>query len=177
MKSRGFPINIEIKQATLRRFSLPENKRQFIEAEIAKDYAGYKGEKRLDYHLKVFKEPEVRIYNDLRFDDGNPFQIDTLIITPFFILPIDSKNFDGETKIDSIQSIQYDSKGNQKRLTNPISQAKRHNFLMMEWFQAHNYYSIPFESIIVNTNPLGILSADKNSPDIFKKIMNVEMVP
>ena len=48
---------------------------------------------------------------------------------------------------------------------------------MMEWFQAHNYYSIPFESIIVNTNPLGILSADKNSPDIFKKIMNVEMVP
>jgi hypothetical protein len=179
MRKRGFPLKIRIKKAILRRFLLTYQMKKIIEAEIAKDSSGYTGEKMLDYHLRIFNGPEIRIYNNLYFDIGNPFQIDTLIYTHSFFLSIDSKNYDGETNIDHLfnQGIQNNSYGEKKRLPNPLSQAKRHSFLLMELLQKHNYYSIPIEALIVNTNPVGILSADTNLPHLAEKIVNVEMIP
>jgi len=178
-KKREFPLKILFKHAAIRRLPPNHKKVSMIEVELAQDHSGYKGEKLLDYYLRTFHGPDIRIYNDLRFDDGDPFQMDSFILTPYFSFIIDSKNIDGETSIDTLfqQSIQKNTYGEQRRLSNPITQIKRHTFLMMEWFQKHGYYSIPIEAVVANCNPAGILKADSNNPLIAQKILNVELIP
>ena len=180
MNKRGFPLKIEGKQAVLRRFIPTRKKKEKIEAVIAKDLAGYNGEKMLDYHLRVFEDDSnIRIYNDLYFENGNPFQIDTLIYTPSFFLTIDSKNIDGETKIELQfqQGIQNNSYGQLKRMPNPIAQAKRHSFLSMRILQKHHIYGLPIVALVANCNPTGILTVDLNNHAVAETIVNFEMVP
>lgn len=176
MNQRGFPRKILFKEALKCRLPAKHRKRSIIEIEIAQDRAGFKGEKMVDFHLRSLPKDNYRIFNDLRLDDGNPFQIDNLLLNHSFFLIIDSKNIDGTTTVETQfnQSIQ-ESFGKKRRLKNPIAQIKRSHFLLMEWLEQHHFYSIPIEVLIVNTNPVGIIKTD--DPLLALKVLNAENLP
>lgn len=85
IKERSIPEKILILQALLRR--LPRNypKIPQLKGELAKSLAGYKGEQSVNYHLSFLPEKEFLLLYDLRLFNGNHyFQMDTLILTPYF---------------------------------------------------------------------------------------------
>jgi hypothetical protein len=95
MKPRIKPLRILQNEALLRRLPDYHRKRQEIETDNRNRIAGYNGEKRLDYYLSLLPNNEFKIYNDLRLTLQYAFQIDSLIITPFFAAIIEVKNYSG----------------------------------------------------------------------------------
>jgi ribosomal protein L37AE/L43A len=177
-KERKFPRKILIKKALSGRLPDKHPKKAIIDIEITQDYAGFRGEQNMDYHLRSLSEKDFHIYNGLYLDDGNAFQIDSFLICPSYSLILDSKNIDGKSTIESQfnQVIQESTgTGTSRRIKNPIAQIKRQSFLLMEWLQKRGFYSLPIEAFIVNTNPVGILKTE--DPLLAAKVLNAEMLP
>ncbi|WP_280516051.1 MULTISPECIES: nuclease-related domain-containing protein [Bacillaceae] len=83
MKSRSKPLRILQMEALLRRLPDYHRKRGEIEADYRNGLLGFNGEKQLDYYFSFLPGKDFRIYNDLRLILHTPFQIDSLLITPF----------------------------------------------------------------------------------------------
>ncbi|WP_318506813.1 nuclease-related domain-containing protein [Bacillus sp. T3] len=90
---RQIPQIVHEIDAVLRRMH-PSNPKRSILEELRRNFmSGYNGEKQIDYYLKNLKKENCFIFAGIRLElDGQAFQIDTLIVTPFFILIIESKN-------------------------------------------------------------------------------------
>ncbi|WP_242021111.1 nuclease-related domain-containing protein [Cytobacillus oceanisediminis] len=101
-------------------------KRQEIETDYRNRIAGYNGEKQLDYYLSLLPKNEFRIYNDLRLTLQNAFQIDSLIITPFFAAIIEVKNYSGTLYFEPLSGQLIQIHGQKEEvIPNPISQVMR----------------------------------------------------
>ncbi|RXT05332.1 nuclease-related domain-containing protein [Ammoniphilus sp. CFH 90114] len=105
IKPRKKPLIIHQKESLLRRL-LPDHKmRHKITRNLKKRKRGFDGEQNLDYHLSFLPEKDYLILTDLNLvTDGKPFQIDTLVLTPYLIFIIESKNFFGKLFLTNILS-------------------------------------------------------------------------
>lgn len=86
-KERKIPLRLRQVEALYNR--LPKNhiKRSEIETERAIRRAGFRGEKNLDYHLSFLSTPnDYTIFKDIRMEEHKTFQIDILLISPYFSL-------------------------------------------------------------------------------------------
>ncbi|WP_053071310.1 nuclease-related domain-containing protein [Cytobacillus firmus] len=87
VRSKTKPLQLHQLEALLNRIPDNHSKRRFIEEDYAKQKAGYKGERSLEYHLSYLPKKDYYIFHDLRLYAGKHyFQIDILILTPFFHL-------------------------------------------------------------------------------------------
>ncbi|MBT2678936.1 NERD domain-containing protein [Bacillus sp. ISL-35] len=95
-KTREYPKEIMMLEAIVKRFSPEHYKKAVFEKKLYRKLAGYKGEKTLDYYISQIDHSEMLILQDLRIPiNDTHFQLDTLIITPYFLLNIDSKYYAG----------------------------------------------------------------------------------
>lgn len=97
VKNRTPPIKLRQTEALLGRLK-PHNhhKRPIIEQDFKKRKAGYHGEKTVDYHLSFLTDKKYMILNNLRLPLApDYFQIDSLLVTPCYSLPIEIKNMAG----------------------------------------------------------------------------------
>ncbi|MBT2680757.1 NERD domain-containing protein [Bacillus sp. ISL-35] len=121
-KYRTIPMEILIYEAIIRR--LPDHhprKPEFL-SKLNRWKAGYKGEKEVDYYLSLFPDDDLTIFQYLRLPHHNGhFQIDTLIISAWFIAVIESKNFAGTIELDpELDQLLQNSDGAEKAYSNPI---------------------------------------------------------
>lgn len=155
---------------------LRENK--ILQEEYANYRAGYMGEKNADYIVMSYPHKNAYFFQGIRLKLGPyHFQIDTLMITPAFILIIEIKNLRGELLYNpsTQQLIQID--GDQKKSQkNPILQAEAQKRQLMLWLQHFGIPPIPIETISVSANPSSIITY---SDDTFtpKKFIQVESLP
>ncbi|QOR66058.1 NERD domain-containing protein [Cytobacillus suaedae] len=90
-------------EALLRRLSKIHPKRQLVEKDYAIKSAGYRGEQSLDYFLSFLPEKNYMIFHNLRLKcNDNYFQIDILLVSPRFILIIETKNISGTLEFDHL---------------------------------------------------------------------------
>ncbi|WP_052352852.1 nuclease-related domain-containing protein [Neobacillus dielmonensis] len=153
LKERPIPYRILILEALLRRLPLNHEKYQQIKEELGRRYAGYMGEKSLDYYLRSLPK-EFLILHDLNLPDGEYIcQIDTLLLTPQYALIIDAKNMAGKLifDTDNEQFIQMNN-GIEKGYPDPISQAERHQKYVMAFLKEHGYPPVPVEYLVVLSN-------------------------
>lgn len=155
---------------------LRENK--ILQDEYASYRAGYRGEKNADYILSTYPHKNAFIFQGIRLKVGPfHFQIDTLLVTPKFILIIEIKNLKGELEYNpkTQQLIQID--GDQKKgQKNPILQAETQKRHLTLWLQQSGFPPMPIETIGVSTNPSSILSY-KDETTLPLKFVQLESLP
>lgn len=139
---------------------------------INKDFhsykAGYQGEVNMDYYFSLMDEDKFDFYHGLRLFNGKSyFQIDTLIVTNRYILPVEIKKLSG--------TIVYDKKTNQftqnsKPIKNPFSQVKLQKLQFVDWLQKHNFPPIPVDFLIPMANNFTKIEYPSGTPDQYWKL-------
>ncbi|TCJ06397.1 NERD domain-containing protein [Cytobacillus praedii] len=178
IKERTIPIRIQKIKALLRR--IPENhwKRAEMEADLAKRWAGFRGEQTLDFPLSKLPEKDFMIFHGLRLSNGRHFfQIDTLLLTTSFALILEVKNYIGTLYFDPIlnQLIQTTPNGEVKGYANPIEQARQQQTEMEKWLEKRNI-SIPIEFLIVISKPSTIIQTAPGYMNTLRKVLHVQFL-
>lgn len=155
IKPRSKPIIINKIESLLKRASLSDKKREEIRDTLKKYVSGYQGEQSLDYFYRYLPSHDIKFLHGLRIlHEGYYFQMDTLLITPNFVLIIESKNIAGhvyfESSYDPMIRKQHDLR---EAFDNPVEQVKRQSFHLMSLLQNLNIPTIPIESLVVMTHP------------------------
>ncbi|QHS23543.1 NERD domain-containing protein [Virgibacillus sp. MSP4-1] len=173
VKQREMPLIIPQLQAL--DYRLPEQhlKRPIIRGELSKQIIGYQGEKSVDYQLSHLPLNKYYILHNLRLPDNKSFfQIDTLLLSYYYILNMEIKNFGGSIYFDDHfgQVIQTQN-GKEKALPDPIYQINRQELQLEKWLRRHNFPFVPIESIVVFGNANTTIKAEPGSP-AFEKVMH-----
>lgn len=161
---------ILIKIETLKDGRLSENhpKIDIINKDYVSYKTGYQGEVNLDYYFSLMDQDKYDFYHGLRLFNGQSyFQIDTLIVTNRYILPVEIKKLSG--------TIVYDKKTNQftrndQPITNPFSQVRLQKIQFVDWLQTHKSPPIPVDFLIAMANNSTKFECPAGYPDQFWKL-------
>lgn len=112
---------------------------QRIKEELRIRKAGYNGEGNFDKHLLEFKPhyPHAILHDICLIQNGVYFQMDSILITPAFIIITEVKNIAGKiiVKSNPTQFIQESPTGERKVLSNPIAELERKQLFLIEWLK------------------------------------------
>lgn len=162
VKKIEIPLKILALKALLRRIPLNHPKRYLIQDELTRRLVGFQGELAVNYHLEELPEESYHIFHGIRLKSGNHFfQIDFLLISSYFALIIETKNYAGTIKFHTkSEQLIRDKNGLEKALPNPLPQVKRHKTLLQNWLSEHKFPNLQIETLIVFSNPSTIIKAD-----------------
>lgn len=151
IKERTKPLIMLILEALLRRLPYNHQKYPQILEELGRRQAGYHGEKSLDYYYRELPHQKYMILHDLNLPDGDyNCQIDTLLLTPEFILAIDVKNMAGKLIFDTdTEQFMQINNGNEKGYPYPIAQAERHQKYLQKLLAKHDFPPVPVVYLVV----------------------------
>ncbi|MDM5226598.1 nuclease-related domain-containing protein [Cytobacillus sp. NJ13] len=177
MKSRSKPLRILQIEALLRRLPDYHRKRAEIEVDYRNGLLGFNGEKQLDYYLSFLPGKDFRIYNDLRLILHTPFQIDSLLITPFFAVIIEVKNYSGTLYFEPISDQVIQKHGQKEKvIPNPVSQVLRQVSQFKEWLLKEKVPELPIEYFVTITNPAAYIKTEKENSFILKRVVHTEKI-
>lgn len=176
-KERTIPIEIVVLEALIRRLQPDHPKFPLIQVELAKRKKGYRGELSLNYYLDLIDTPEFLILHDIRLLESKTFfQIDTLSITPHFILILEVKNIAGTLYFEDESNQMIRTVNNEEEgMANPILQAKRHSRQLTNWLKQRKLPILPLENLVIVSDPKTIIKASRSS--IFSKVMHSANLP
>lgn len=168
---RQQPKKIPILEAILRR--LPEKDGDFVvfEDQLYQAKSGYIGEQRLDREWLDFQiqQPHILLHNvQMKNEADFTHQIDTLLLTQYFVLVLEAKNYSGRIEFDEEmhQCIRIRADGSINGFSNPIDQVKRHmGFIKSEIRRLG--FALPVEGAIVFTNTNSVLGNVKSNVHLF----------
>lgn len=91
-------VGILALEALNRRIPELHPKKKYVEEDVRKSLACFKGEMEVNRHLVRLHNPAYRIFHGLRLSEmyEEHFQMDFLLISPSFFLLIEVKNYAGE---------------------------------------------------------------------------------
>lgn len=177
-KERKVPIYLQKLEVLLRRLDPTHPKYNLISGELLKSKAGYNGEKSVDYYLSFLLHNKYQIYHDVRLrGQGYYFQIDTLILSPFFILLIEVKNLGGTLYFDQHYQMIRTINGKEEGYPHPLLQVERQQLQLEKWLSAHKMSPIPIECLVVISNPATIIKTSVASIDITEKVIHMANIP
>ncbi|GGE36104.1 hypothetical protein GCM10011391_13640 [Pullulanibacillus camelliae] len=156
---------------------LPENhrKRFLIQSDYSKYWKGLQGERSIDYELADLPTDGYDIYRDVRLvSDSYTFQIDLLILTPYFLLIIESKNLNGIVHIDKTNQFFQIIEGKETKISSPLHQVHRQVFRLQKWILSHGIPHIPIKWFIAFTNPTMTIRNESNDYEIVHNILHAE---
>lgn len=142
-KQRSIPKKLLGLSALTKRLHPSYKNFQIIEQDLRNRKAGFSGEENFDRQLLEFKPhyPHA-ILNGLSLkQEGIYFQIDTLLITPAFILIIEVKNFGGKLifKSEPETLIRENDIGEKKVMKSPVAEVKRKKIFLERWLKEKGY--------------------------------------
>ncbi|WP_262173691.1 nuclease-related domain-containing protein [Saccharococcus sp. Marseille-Q5394] len=151
IKKREKNIEIDGLIALEKRIGKGDVNRQRIEERLYNLQAGFSGETQYDKYLAEFKPPYPHaILHDVTLcDDDVFFQMDSILITPAFILISEVKNIAEKINVKSnpLQFIKEYSNGRRLPLKNPIVELDRKIFHLESWLKKRNI-DIPIKGIV-----------------------------
>lgn len=178
IKERKIPLKIKEINEILNRLPVNHPKRTLLEEEVKSRWKGYRGEKQVDYHLEFLDSEKYLIFNNIRLIfKKHAFQIDTLIMTPFFLLITEIKNISGEIYFEKgsnqvIRKIEDKEDGFQ----NPILQVSKQRQLLQLWLRKHRFPDIPVEDLVVFSDRKTIIKTTKDNYQIFNKVIFADVL-
>lgn len=179
VKNRAYPKITLLLAVLLRRLANYHPMRARIEAEKARREAGYKGEKELDRALKKLPYQKFHILNDIRLQIGDEFfQIDSLILTPYLAIILETKYMIGELNFEkgTDQFTRKNNDSSKDRFQNPILQAIDQGFNLNKWLDAHDLPHLPLEYLFVNSHPKTLVTFEPGNEEVLEYICNCENV-
>ncbi|WP_416828130.1 nuclease-related domain-containing protein [Ectobacillus polymachus] len=177
-KPRSVPLYVKKLEALLRRLPLEHAIRLSITDNLAKRMAGYKGECEMDYSISYLQD-HYHIFHDLRlYSETRHFQLDTLILSKYFILIIEVKNITGTLYFDTnFNQLIRKTEKKKEAFPDPILQINLQCENLKRWLHHHKYTTIPLESLIVISSPRSIIETSENNRSIYNKVIHNAKLP
>lgn len=173
------PLYLLKLEALLRRLPNHHPKRVIVGEEAAKVTAGFRGEQSIEYSLKEVQH-QVSIFNDVRLQSSSTsfFQLDFLLLSPYFIALIESKNYIGHIHIqtDHRQMIRT-FEGKETVFPDAVLQLRRQTRLLTDWMHDHSIASIPIPSFVGIANPTTRLDISPPHPDYLRRFIRAIELP
>lgn len=172
IKKRTKNLNIDVNEALLRRLPSNHPKRAKISKDLAMWKAGLRGELETDYYLQLLPEQSHYIIQGIRLKDRDTiFQIDTLLLSPKYILILEVKNYLGTVTFQpEFEQITRVYNGVEEGFEDPITQAKRHEFHFINWLKEKHIPSIPIDYQVVFGKSTTILKNPSHSAEVYKRV-------
>lgn len=161
-------------EVLVNRISTNHPKYPDIKESLRRKRAGFNGERAISYYLDYLPDQDYYIFHNLRLKGGKYyFQIDYLILTRFFALILECKNYYGTLFIDSpfeqfIRKTQTQEQGFQ----NPISQAKWHREQLLLFLHQNGLSELPIDFLVAISDPSTILKTDSSNRQMLKKMVH-----
>ncbi|PJN89275.1 nuclease-related domain-containing protein [Bacillus sp. mrc49] len=162
IKDCKMPLKIDMLESLMRRLPPGHERQPAINEDIKKIRAGYKGEYRVFNLLKALPQKDYLLFHDLRLSGSPfPFQMDILILTPFFLLIVEVKNIAGEMFFDNTfnQLIRTNPDGKTEAFDDPILQVSMQRKHLLDWLKTRNINNLPVETLVVSANSSTIIRA------------------
>ncbi|WP_409270030.1 nuclease-related domain-containing protein [Neobacillus sp. SCS-31] len=119
--------------------------------DLKKEWAGHNGEKSLIYPLRHLENNKYLIFHGLRLQgDGYTVQLDVYLISRYFSLILEAKNWAGEVcfKKNPKQVVRIVNDVTQG-MPNPVEQVKMQQHNIKKWLADNHLPSIPIEGYAV----------------------------
>lgn len=172
VKQRTKPLALIKMEAIRRRVTENHWNREEILREYKTRLAGYNGEKAVDYHLSLLNPNTYLIVNDLRLENmtGTHFQIDTILVAQYGIIPLSIKNFREKVVFEeATRQMIHIVDGTEKGYACPTVQAAHHELQLKQWLRKNGYPQLPIHSFIIFSDPHTILKINGN-PEHYQHI-------
>jgi hypothetical protein len=167
------PRIIDKLEALLRRKPLNYLYDDEIREQLRNYRSGFKGEKSLDYFYRYLPTDDLYYLHGIRIlHNRYYFQLDTLIITPRFLLILESKNIAGHLYFDDKYKQLIRTLNDKKEaFDNPIEQVKRQAYHLQEIIKQLKFPFIPIESLVVMTNPRAYIECSPTYKEALNKVI------
>lgn len=157
---------------------MPQNhpKKPKIQEDFNRALAGFHGEVAINYPLDELPENAYHIFHGIRLLlNSHYFQIDCLLISLYFILILEVKNYAGTVIFDSDteQLNRINTDGTEEILPNPIPQVRRQKILLQNWMREHNQTELPIETLGVFSNPYTKIKSLQNDPTVYQAVCSI----
>ncbi|GGC79527.1 hypothetical protein GCM10007216_07490 [Thalassobacillus devorans] len=150
IKKHEMPMAVLDLTAIQRRLPPNHPKLGNIQSDLSLYESGYRGELALDYHLNMLHDKETFLLHGVRLHSRNNFQIDTMVMTPYFFLIIEVKNFTGSVRFDhGFGQMTQSFYGEERSFKDPVIQAENQAFHMQSWLLSQGISGIPVETLVV----------------------------
>ncbi|WP_071460693.1 NERD domain-containing protein [Bacillus massilinigeriensis] len=171
VKEREIPLRLRKLESLGRCLHRSHPARQPILEEYKRRKSGYRGELAFDRYLDTYLSEDYYVLRNLRLPVRDSFfQIDTLILSPAFLLIAEIKNHSGSITLDSkFNQMTHTFQENETVIFNdPLLQAKLQASLLDDWLENHAKLSIPIDYLVVFTNPS--VHIDTPTPAYYYKV-------
>lgn len=146
------PLKILKLDALLRRLPKSHPKLPYIETELGKSLAGWRGEQALDYYLSFLPEKSYSIVKSIRLKDDKDrfFQIDRILISQKFLIIIEIKNMAGTLYFNNEpQQLVQIFNNEEKAYSCPVIQVERQKSQLETFLKKHRVTEIPIIPLVV----------------------------
>ncbi|MEH7442545.1 nuclease-related domain-containing protein [Bacillus sp. JJ1122] len=178
-KKRTIPLEILIYEAVVRRLPDRHPRKSEFEAKLIRRRSGFKGEKELDYYLSQLPDDDFTIIQSIRLPHKDThFQIDTLLLSPCFIVNMEAKNHAGEIEFNTEfdQMIQrFD--GSTKVYSSPVLQAKIQTSHLHTLLSKNHFPSSPLEYFVTISNPQTLILNPGRSQEVAYRVCRTARIP
>lgn len=175
------PFKVLTLEALIRRLKQNHPKIELLQNAYATEKAGYRGETALNYYFQFLEEKDHLILHNIRLpnDYGYYFQIDTLILTPNFIVIAEMKNYAGQLFFDQDFHQLIRTIGDKVELFEcPILQVNRQEAQLRAWLAKNRSPTIPIISFVVISNPSTRITTDpKHIERVKEKVIHAGYFP
>lgn len=139
---------------------------------------GYIGERNTDYHSNLLANRFSILQDSGLKNQGKTTQMDTLIVIPYAIFLIESKNFEGVITFDTIlKQLIRDDGQKEKGYRYPVTQAELQKLKLQLWLQQHNLGHIPIYSLVAISDPATVIKVIGDHEAIAKMVFHAEYIP
>lgn len=179
LKPRKITLSVQKYQALTRRTPPNHPKIPLIKENLRKGLVGYRGECAIDYPLSFLSDKKYSLLHDVRLpDESRFFQMDSVLICNEFILILEVKNIAGKLYFDPVfNQLIRTIDGEEKALSDPLTQVKRHEEQFQRWLHRNKLPSIPILSIVVISNPSTIITTSPENRNLNKKVIHRDVLP
>ncbi|ANX13666.1 hypothetical protein ABE41_016780 [Fictibacillus arsenicus] len=170
---RNVPIIIRKLNILLKRLPFNQPKRKEVDEYLARQMAGLRGEQSMDYFYRYLPQEKIEFLHNIRIlHQEYYFQMDTLIITPNFILILEIKNIAGHIYFDNLYSqVIRLHDGKKESFDDPIQQVERQAFHLSEILKIKKVPFIPIETLVVITNPKTLVESAPGHTDAVNRVI------
>lgn len=151
IKKRSVPRNLLGLGALSLRLDLSHEKRKEVEEGFANAKAGFGGEQYFDKQISEFRPsyPHAILHDVCLNHNGIYFQMDSVLITPSFIIVFEVKNIAGKLKFyeNPDRFVRETDNGQITPMQSPVAQLKRKIYFLNEWLNK-NEIKIPIKGVV-----------------------------
>lgn len=155
MKTRSHEYSYVGLQLLDRRLPDMHEMKELIHSKMLMAKAGIHGEVRMDGVFQKYSFPfEYVVLHDVSLESNGKFQIDTVFLTKYFAVILESKNMGRKLnfKQNSSQLVRETDTGKVDVYESPETQIERNKYLLAEWLGSVGV-KIPILGVVVLSNP------------------------